>query len=478
MFSVKGSSSALSRRRLVLSFVLLFWLGAGCFLLTFLWLVRGILQDREMARANAILDAYLQQKQVDDIGGRLKERGQEPGGLLFIRLIRGGSHVVRIHEHEGHAPAFKDLMTLAPDESKPWVRLENGDYRAVLNIVSRPVDGGGVIQVGIIAGEGYQLYRLLVRAGLIGGGIVFFVSWPLAFACTAVAGLPLRRLRQTLDILENQHDLSAVIERSDLPELDLLGNRLAELVERNRKLLAEMQASLDNVAHDLRTPMTRLRSVAEYGLQAGNDPGKLRESLSDCLEESERVLAMLGIMMRVAEAESGAMRLDLVACDLHRSITDVVEMYEYVAQEKEIAIRVDMVSELQIRADRVRIAQVWGNLLDNAIKYGRRGGWVEISAHPDGEGLRIDFSDNGIGISQNEIGRIWERLYRGDRSRSQPGLGLGLNYVRAVIEAHGGEVLVKSTLHQGSCFSILLPAVAECMPEEADRQVKSQTNGA
>ncbi|KAB2891355.1 MAG: HAMP domain-containing histidine kinase [Desulfobulbaceae bacterium] len=103
---------------------------------------------------------------------------------------------------------------------------------------------------------------------------------------------------------------------------------------------------------------------------------------------------------------------------------------------------------------------------------------VLIGAHPDGECLRVDSCDNGFGISQNEIGRIWERLYRGDRSCSQPGLGLGLNYVKAVREAHGGTVQVRSALHQGSCFSILLPAVAECLPEEADRQLKSQTNGA
>ena len=478
MFSVKGSSFALSRWRLLLLFALLFWLGAGCFFLTFLWLARVNLQDRELTKTNAILDAYLQQKQVAGIGSGPGKGEQEPDDLQFIRLIRGDSHVARIHEHGGHGLAFKDLMRLAPDESKAWESIGDGDFPVVLNIVSRPLDGGGVIQIGTIAGEGYQLYRLLVRTALIGGGIFFFVSWPLAFACSKVAVLPLSRLGQNLDTLERQHDFVGSVERSNLPELDKLATRLAELVERNRKLLMEMQTSLDNVAHDLRTPMTRLRSVAEYGLQAGDDPGKLRDSLSDCLEESERVLAMLGIMMRVAEAESGAMRLDLAACELDRSIADVVEMYEYVAQEKEIAIRVEIVPGLQIRADRVRIAQVWGNLLDNAIKYGKKGGWVEISAHPDGGRLRIDFCDNGIGISQNEIGRVWERLYRGDRSRSQPGLGLGLNYVKAVIEAHGGVVQVKSTLHQGSCFSILLPAVAECLPEEADRQVKSQTNGA
>ena len=100
---------------------------------------------------------------------------------------------------------------------------------------------------------------------------------------------------------------------------------------------------------------------------------------------------------------------------------------------------------------------MWANLLDNAIKYGREGGWVKISARVDGSYGVVVFEDNGIGISENEQGRIWERLYRGDRSRSQKGLGLGLNYVRAVLEAHNGTISVRSVLHEGSRFEVRLP---------------------
>ncbi|MFW2368822.1 MAG: sensor histidine kinase, partial [Desulforhopalus sp.] len=187
------------------------------------------------------------------------------------------------------------------------------------------------------------------------------------------------------------------------------------------------------------------------------DVERLRESLSDCLEESERVLSMLKIMMSVAEAESGTMLLKLQECDLAKTLSQIVALYEYVAEEKNITISLGAAICIAIQVDQTRISQVWANLIDNGIKYGREGGWLRIDAKKSGEEVVVTFEDNGIGISESEQGRIWERLYRGDRSRSQQGLGLGLNYVQAVVAAHGGSVSVSSRLHRGSRFEVRLP---------------------
>jgi signal transduction histidine kinase len=161
--------------------------------------------------------------------------------------------------------------------------------------------------------------------------------------------------------------------------------------------------------------------------------------------------------MDISEAETGLMKLDLQPVRLDEVVRDAIELFEFVAQEKQIIVTTALSSDLVVRADRNRLRQVLVNLLDNAIKYSASGGRVEISAEARADEVMIMVTDTGTGIPAEEIPRIWERLYRGDKSRSQRGLGLGLSLVRAIIKAHGGRIEVRSTVGKGSSFVIHLP---------------------
>jgi signal transduction histidine kinase len=143
--------------------------------------------------------------------------------------------------------------------------------------------------------------------------------------------------------------------------------------------------------------------------------------------------------------------------DLCRLVTEVVELYEYVAEEKPVAVRANLPPACEVRADRIRLRQVLANLLDNAIKYTPANGSVTISVHEEAGRALVMFRDTGIGIAENEQKKIWTRLYRGDKSRSQHGLGLGLSLVKAVVEAHHGRVTVQSQEGSGSEFTVNLP---------------------
>jgi len=151
------------------------------------------------------------------------------------------------------------------------------------------------------------------------------------------------------------------------------------------------------------------------------------------------------------------MRLDMSRVSVPEVIKAVGDLYEILADEKNISMDVVLPDEMFINADRTRFQQVIANLVDNAIKYSGDGGRVEISAREgDGQAL-ITVSDKGMGIPPQEIDKIWDRLYRGDRSRSRRGLGLGLSFVRAIIQAHGGTIGVESQPNKGSIFMIRLP---------------------
>src|SRR5208282_75043 len=138
-------------------------------------------------------------------------------------------------------------------------------------------------------------------------------------------------------------------------------------------------------------------------------------------------------------------------------VREVVELYQYVAEEKLVVVRADLPAACEVRADGIRMRQVFANLLDNAIKYTPANGSVAISVRAEPSGATVIFRDTGIGIPAEEQKKIWTRLYRGDKSRSQHGLGLGLSLVKAVVEAHQGRVTVASEEGKGAEFAVCLP---------------------
>ncbi len=167
---------------------------------------------------------------------------------------------------------------------------------------------------------------------------------------------------------------------------------------------------------------------------------------------------MLNTLMDISEAETGVMRLASEPIDAGEILRDARDLYADVAEEKHIEVRVDAPQALTLTADRNRLRQVLANLLDNAVKFTPAGGHVTLRARAEESGVALAVEDDGPGIAAEDLPRIWDRLYRGDRSRSERGLGLGLSLVRAIVEAHKGRVEVESTPDQGATFTLHLPA--------------------
>ena len=376
---------------------------------------------------------------------------------LFIRLV-GPFQDVLLYSLPEAWGAF-DVADLPGGPNAIWAQVRANDRNAVLEVASISVGGGSILQVGKTNEARLQLLANFRRVLIMGAGAALMIGVIGGVFLTRSTLKPLRDLRDAVRrILQTGQTDDRVPVYGTEDAVDELSHLFNAMLTRITTLIHGMRNALDHVAHDLRTPMTRMRVTAESAL-ATNDPAKYREALSDCLEESERVLSMLTTLMDISEAETGTMKLNVAEVELARIAAEVRDLYEDAAEAAGIAFHVEVPSGLIVHADRDRLRQALANLVDNALKYTPRGGRVDVQATSDHRTVQIRVSDTGSGIAEQDLPRIFDRLYRGDQSRATRGLGLGLSLVRAYLEAQGGTVTVSSTPGKGSTFTISLPII-------------------
>jgi signal transduction histidine kinase len=291
-------------------------------------------------------------------------------------------------------------------------------------------------------------------AAIVGIGLLTAVVG--AFVVSRQALRPLDDLARTSARIVRSGDLGLrVREDTAAGALGDIAVLINQMLARNDRLVRAMKSSLDDVAHDLRTPLTRLRAGAELALSHPED-NPPEEALADVIDESDRVLAMLATLMDIAEAETGVMRLVREPAPLAAVAREAVDLYELVAQERGVHVVTKLTEPAVANIDRRRMLQVIANLVDNAVKYTPPSGRVMVETLVDGEAV-VAVSDTGIGIAPEDQPRVWDRLFRADRSRAERGLGLGLSLVRAVVEAHGGRVTLTSAPDEGTRVEVRLP---------------------
>lgn len=383
----------------------------------------------------------------------------EPESVL-VRLVSPNAQVLLV----SRPPVWRtfnldELDRRARDREDALDALASPAAGMELEVATRRLFDGSIIQVGRTT-VGRDRFLAEVRRVI---GILTIVTLVVGlaggFALTREALRPLRALVATVRRIAETGELHRRVETG--PEGDLvdeLGRVFNTMLGRIETLVDGMRGALDNVAHDLRTPIARLRARAESALAETGDSQAAAAALADCVEEADRVMALLTTLLDISEAQTGTMRLALEAVPVAEVVEETRELYEDVAEERGIALAAAVPRVLTAHADRQRLRQVMANLVDNALKYTPRGGRVTIGAESRQGEVVVSVADTGAGIPAADLPRIWERLYRADRSRGEPGLGLGLSLVKAVVSAHGGRVEVESEMDRGSVFRVILPA--------------------
>jgi signal transduction histidine kinase len=425
--------------RLALWYSTLFVIGAILIVFLTYWLTSTSLAQRDRQILRAKLGEYATAYQTGGLGrlaDTVRAEQRTAPERLFVRVVDRGAEAIVLSQPEGWEPS-----ALETDSTTLW--------DGTLVQVGKSTEPRSDLLARFRATLGIVTLTIVVIA--LSGGVVV----------TQSALLPIRRLTRAVSRIvrtgrtDERVPLSLDGGRPDaIDELTMLFNAMLDKIE---GLVTAMRDALDNVSHDLRTPLTRMRGTAEMALAAPADVDRYREALADCVEETDRVLLMLNTLMDISEAESGTLQLRQGRVLLGDIVVRAIDLYRDVADTKGVALVSKLQPDVSVMADGTRLQQVAANLIDNALKYTPPGGRVDVEVTQDGGKALLRVRDNGAGINPDELPRIWDRLFRGDASRTERGLGLGLSLVRAIVKAHGGTVDVESALGKGSTFTVALP---------------------
>ena len=409
-----------------------------------------------------------------EVSGLSEQYGQ--GGLrrlvivVDVRSRRPGSSLYLVTTSSGEGLAG-NVGSLEPGvlDHPGWLetnyhRLESpegAEHRALVRVVQLP--GGFRLLVGRDLEERERLFGIVVNAGqwslalvivlgLLGG---FFVSRRILSRIDAMTGTA-----QTI----MAGDLSGRLPVAGTgDELDRLADNVNAMLERIEALMRGLKEVSDNIAHDLKTPLTRLRNRCEQALRSATGEASYRAALDATIAESDDLIRTFDALLMIARAESGQARENMTEFDASEIARDVGELYEPVADEKGIALKIDAPEAAPVRGNRELVSQALANLIDNAIKYAGPNGKLNgvpaeivVRAGDDGERITLSVADRGPGIPDADRGRVVERFVRLEQSRSEPGSGLGLSLASAVARLHGGELKLEDN-HPGLRTTIALP---------------------
>ncbi len=379
----------------------------------------------------------------------IEQRAAVPGGTIYL-----------LADSQGRAIAG-NLLSIPSQISDPpgWIEFSYEIYQSGEREVSLArartfqLQGGYRLLVGRDVGEQRRFEQVITTALIWSLGLTLLIGLFAGFIVSRRMMVRIGRMTATSQRIMAGNLSERISETGSGDELDQLAVSLNEMLDRIERLLLGLREVSDNIAHDLKTPLTRLRNRVETVLRGKTSAAKYRTVLQQTIEESDHLIDIFNALLSIARAEAGARDADMVEIDGAVMVRDIAELYEPVAEERGSTIKVEAATGLRFKGNRELISQALANLLDNALKYGRigelkngNGGEIKLRLAQQKSRIEISVSDCGPGIPKADRVRVLDRFVRLESSRSEAGSGLGLSLAAAVARLHGGDLHLEDNL--------------------------------
>ncbi|MCA9402482.1 MAG: HAMP domain-containing protein [Candidatus Omnitrophica bacterium] len=403
----------------------------------------------------------------EEIVNDIREDAEEQGtGRVFYRLL--DRHLRPIVESD-----MSHWTALSPESLQSWAAAAQTQQIIYHDIqgpepalegraISRMIlNGQYLLQIGkilkedqVLIGQFNRVFASVMLIILVCG--ILLGAWLTRRTMSGVA-----RVTRAASLTGKAGFAHRVPAGSEGAEIDQLAEAFNNMLDRIEALMRELQDVTNNIAHDLRTPVTRIRGLAEMTLQNAATGQDYREGYQTILEECDRLTHMIGTMLEIAEIDAGLRRYEHQDVNLVELVAAGVELFMPVAEDLNISLSyTEPENDLFVRADTARLQRVVANLLDNALKYTHPGGAVTVAVVRRNNHAELRVADNGPGIASQHIDRIFEKFYRVDTSRSTDGSGLGLSWVRSILRTMNGSISVASEPGHGTTFTVAMPLSA------------------
>ncbi len=428
--------------RLAALYLFVFLLSAGALLAYVFWNTVGLLERQTEETIRAEVQALADQYRIRGLNGVvdiIERRINDETGTLYLLVNENGQRLV------GNLAALPSAGI--PDSSWVDFPINKGKGANQARHMAR------AFHINLASGYELLVGRDVEEQRAFRNVILNALYWGIGLALALGLGGGFLMSRNFLRRVDAITDASRTIMAGDLSqrmpvagsddELDRLAGSLNEMLSQIERLMAGMKEVSSNVAHDLKTPLTRLRARAEDALRSASDE-EHRAALQQTIFESDKLLQTFNALLSIARAEAGQAREGLNSIDAADVLHEVAELYEPLLEDSGGSLKLKELPSLQVRADRQLLAQAFSNIIDNAMKYGASAGGdkvhIQLDAKIEQEHAVITIADAGVGIAPEDRERVLERFVRLDESRSKPGNGLGLSLAASVMKLHGGTL--------------------------------------